>query len=568
MTPIDVASFVVSPHIAVASISGLICWLGINFLCAGSFKSLRRRFNNQWPFKGFDNFPLATSIVIPLALLWVVLFFLAIYAAFWAMLQLIGAHPAPMTTGAPISGTPPSGLGALGLGTLLGALLGGPFLIYSTVLKHRTVGFQKEGHLTDRISKAVEQLGAEKTVKRAGSEETLPNIEVRIGGILSLERIAQDSTDYDHGRDHVLCMEILCAYIRENAPASAAEDHSFGEWEPLPYCATDAERAAHLEKRKARFGSHYTDSKVYQWAQNLPEPRADVALALRVLGRRTAKQRQAEARWGKDAGPDAEWVFDLPCPSLPDATDDRATTADELAALQVKLRAWESKLDAYEGYRIDLRKTNLQRADLSDLIFSGAKLQGARLDGANLRQTRLKGANLRQTRLEAADLWQARLEGATLLQARMEGARLQKARMEGAGLAEAWLEGASLGEARMAGATFSWARMEGAKLWAARMEGANLINAQMEGTNLRWARLQGADLDGACLVGAALREMDCSGVELSPDQINSTFGDASVTLPNGVTPDSPDWPAHWPTFALDDGAFNTQWRKWQASPDT
>jgi hypothetical protein len=40
---------------------------------------------------------------------------------------------------------------------------------------------------------------------------TEPNIEVRIGAILSLERIAQDSTRYDNGRDHVRVMEILCA---------------------------------------------------------------------------------------------------------------------------------------------------------------------------------------------------------------------------------------------------------------------------------------------------------------------------------------------------------------------
>lgn len=43
--------------------------------------------------------------------------------------------------------------------------------------------------------------------------ETLPNIEVRIGAIYALERISQDST-----RDHIRVMEILSAYIRENAP--------------------------------------------------------------------------------------------------------------------------------------------------------------------------------------------------------------------------------------------------------------------------------------------------------------------------------------------------------------
>lgn len=112
-----------------------------------------------------------------------------------------------------------AGLGASGL---IVALLGAPFLVWSTILKHQTVRFTKEGHMTDRINKAVEQLGAEKTVKSVGKdgstvEETKPNIEVRIGAILSLERIAQDSTIHDKGRDHVRVMEILCAYVRENA---------------------------------------------------------------------------------------------------------------------------------------------------------------------------------------------------------------------------------------------------------------------------------------------------------------------------------------------------------------
>lgn len=43
--------------------------------------------------------------------------------------------------------------------------------------------------------------------------ETLPNLEVRVGAIYALERIAQDSA-----RDHIQIMEILSAYIRENAP--------------------------------------------------------------------------------------------------------------------------------------------------------------------------------------------------------------------------------------------------------------------------------------------------------------------------------------------------------------
>src|SRR6056297_1657332 len=152
----------------------------------------------------------------------------------------------------------------LGTGALIVALLGAPFLIWSTVLKHETVRYQKEGHITDRITSAVEQLGAEKTVKKDGVETTEPNIEVRIGAILSLERIAQDSTRYDKGRDHVRVMEILCAYIRENSNARPPQDFPEPEWEPLKNHATEEERSAHLEKRRERFGRFFAASKAWK----------------------------------------------------------------------------------------------------------------------------------------------------------------------------------------------------------------------------------------------------------------------------------------------------------------
>ncbi|WP_162173022.1 pentapeptide repeat-containing protein [Thiomicrospira pelophila] len=85
-------------------------------------------------------------------------------------------------------------------------------------MAHQDYKVKEQGHITDRINKAVEGLGAEKTVKqvskdgKTSSEFTQPNLEVRIGSIYALERIAQDSL-----RDHIQIMEILCAYIRENA---------------------------------------------------------------------------------------------------------------------------------------------------------------------------------------------------------------------------------------------------------------------------------------------------------------------------------------------------------------
>jgi len=436
---------------------------------------------------------------------------------------------------------------SLGMGALLAALLGAPFLVWGTVLKQRTVDFQQEGHITDRITAAVEQLGAEKTVKKIVDGQTQetsePNIEVRIGAILSLERIAQDSTRYDKGRDHVRVMEILCAYVRENSNARPPRDFPLPEWEPLADDATEEARAAHEAWREARFADRDRNN-AHEWAQSLPKPRADIAVALQVLGRRTAEQRLVEAAWPEAPQAATVWPFDTPCPELRKGTmDDAPLSRAEIAAFTQKLEAWKSALCFYSGYRLDLRGANLQRADLSakrldaaDAVFSGAALAGARMEGAHLMGARLEGTDFLGARMEGAILIETRMEGADFYKARMEGATLVFARMAGAVLLEALMQG---------GGNFSYARMDGAEFSKARMEGADLTDATFE--------------------GASLKDVDCSDVKITAEQVKSTFGDASVILPEGV-----DRPAHWPDWELPfigDNSFDTEWRKWQADPE-
>jgi hypothetical protein len=79
---------------------------------------------------------------------------------------------------------------------------------------HHQAQTAREGHYTDLFTKAVEQLGTTREVKRNPPNhdpvvETEPNLEVRLGAIYALERIAVDSE-----RDHWPIMEVLCAYIR------------------------------------------------------------------------------------------------------------------------------------------------------------------------------------------------------------------------------------------------------------------------------------------------------------------------------------------------------------------
>ena len=64
----------------------------------------------------------------------------------------------------------------------------------------KTVGVVEEGHITERFTRAIQQLGDDKMA-------------IRLGGIYALERIAKDSE-----KDQGPVMEVLTAYVRENAP--------------------------------------------------------------------------------------------------------------------------------------------------------------------------------------------------------------------------------------------------------------------------------------------------------------------------------------------------------------
>jgi hypothetical protein len=87
--------------------------------------------------------------------------------------------------------------------TLAAGLLATGALLYTArnfALSRRTFELTEQGQVTDRYTKAIEQLGSDK-----------PG--VRIGGIYALERVARDSA-----RDHPTVMEVLTAFIRKPWP--------------------------------------------------------------------------------------------------------------------------------------------------------------------------------------------------------------------------------------------------------------------------------------------------------------------------------------------------------------
>ena len=101
--------------------------------------------------------------------------------------------------------------------------------------------------------------------------------------------------------------------------------------------------------------------------------------------------------------------------------------------------------------------------------------------------------------------------------------------------------GARIRQADLSLATADRARFHGANLslanlFGARLSGADLRDANLEGATLVGAFLGGARMSGAALTGANLSGAELSGaVGLSQAQLNTACGDATTTLPAGMT---------------------------------
>ena len=173
------------------------------------------------------------------------------------------------------------------------------------VFTARRFVLSRDGQVTDRYTKAIEQLGSEK-------------LDVRIGGIHALERVARGSA-----RDHPAVMEMLAAFIRE---------HSHEPWPPPDPCGQVRERSL----------------------------RPDVYAAITVVGRRLTE---------RDIRPIDLTGADL---ARADLTGADLTGADLGGA----------RLTGANLTRADLTGADLTDADLADADLTCAELTRAELTGA------------------------------------------------------------------------------------------------------------------------------------------------------------------------------------------
>jgi hypothetical protein len=215
-----------------------------------------------------------------------------------------------------------------------GILLGAYFTWRNLRIAAATLQTTQKGQVTERFTRAIDQLGN-------ANDRGEPNLEVRLGGIYALEGVARDSDEY---RGPVT--EVLTAYIRKNAPVRAAAD----------------------------------------FVDDLQPARFDVQAVMTVLARLGIEHLDL-------GGADLHEVH-LTEARLPRANLGGTNLQGVFLAGADLREAFLSGVRAPMAYfrGADLRGANLDGADLHGSSLSEAKLEGANLAEADLRGVNLSGA--------------------------------------------------------------------------------------------------------------------------------------------------------------------------------
>ncbi len=281
-------------------------------------------------------------------------------------------------------------------------ILGGGAVVIGIYFAWGNLKVAQEGQITERFTRAVDQLGA---IDKFGNSA----IEIRLGGICALERIANESN-----KDCLPILRILTAYIRVNSYANKELKH--GEiGEDIQAILTI------IGKQKYSFNSE-------EFTPNLCDTR--------LCG--------AYLKGAHLEGAHLEGVH-----------------LEGAHLEEVYLDGAHLKGAYLKGAHLD--GAHLKKAHLKGAYLKGAYLKGAHLEGACLIQTHLEGANIEGAYLEEAHLNEAHLEKAELGGAHLGGAYLAQAHLQGAYLTMTHLEGAYLLQAHLEGADLLQTHLKGAK---------------------------------------------------------------------------------------------------------
>jgi hypothetical protein len=242
----------------------------------------------------------------------------------------------------------------------LAQILAGTALLAGLYFTWRTLQVNREGQITDRFTRAIDQLG--KTDDKGNKL-----FEIRLGGIYALERIAVEAPEEYHWP----IMEVLTAYVRQHAPSRPEEGQQ-------------GEEDAAVEKSEEDSGRSRGESEPAE----VPAPALDIHGLIQGI---------------------IQGI--VPAPPAPDIqaimTVIRRRTRYYGNGEPESLALYQTNLSRANLSGAKLQQANLQQANLSFAHLPGADLSGAFLSGAKLRFANLSEANLSGAHLSRADLSEA-----------------------------------------------------------------------------------------------------------------------------------------------------------------
>ncbi len=335
------------------------------------------------------------------------------------------------------------------LGLMLAGFIGIALATWRSTVAAAQAKTAQQGHITDRYSRAVEQLGSD-------------NVTVRIGGIYALKRIAQDSLD----RDHISVMEVLTNFIR----------HS-------PY-AKQQRAATDLARKYDEYTERATRDEEFAKKTEPPQhPRfmdcPDIIAAIDTIRTRSDDQKSLEATQKYT-------------PTLKKANFSYLLLNDvDLSGFDLNgVNLNDANITGVNLSNTDLSGYDLKGLDLSCAILSGIDLSDTDLFGAILLGVRLDNATLERTNLSNVDLRDANLTGANLTGAKLAGANLTNADLANADLTNADLRRADLTDVNLSNTNLSGTNLSCTNLKGSMVSYSNFKNSNAEYANLTVAEFE------------------------------------------------------------------------------
>ncbi len=371
--------------------------------------------------------------------------------------------------------------------------LGAVFGFYTSIIRTET---QEQGLVTDRINKAVEGLG-----KSTDAGE--PIIEVRLGALYALERIAKDSL-----RDHVQIIEILCTYIHHNTAFS----------------------------------------------NKLENPRKDMQAAATIIGRR-AKWPNGKKRIKTEYLIYVGYRIDLKKCDLRGAI----LISGYLRGMYfVGANMKGANLSSADATRAIFNDTDLRGA-----AFQGTKLESTNFFNANMQDAKLVSANLHRALIRNTTLINAifsftNMSDASFSVIALQGAKITQANLNNIYISHANMTNTRIIESNLIDASISSSNMSNANLYGSDLTNATIGHVDLSRACFTMTKLDGTKFNYTTMEGVYAEKGDFSTCKtLTQDHLEQMFCGIELIIPDNLTR-----PKHWPTDILNYKEFEVAYNQW------